>query len=180
MAESLDKEFCSQTRRVGESGDYRDYSRRRGTRWRYPDLNVSHMRPVVPLVLAAALVVAGCAARTESLAPGPVGCWESNRPTLGTFTLDYDEVTGEPRFSPNAWGDFPISNDWMPLSTEDSVRINYGYGGFSGETVRARVVGDSLVGVTLPFTDAVGGPSPKELGFVARRVACSIVDAGAI
>ena len=58
--------------------------------------------------------------------------------------------------------------------------FNYGYGGFSGETVRARVVGDSLVGVTLPFTDAVGGPPPEEVDFVARRVACSSVDAGSL
>ena len=143
------------------------------------DLKVSRMCRETVGLLAVALVLAACSARAE-VASGPVGCWQSNRPALGAFVLDYDEVTGEPRYSPDDWGDFPIRNEWHPLSTEDSIRINYGYGGFSGETVMARVLGDSLIGVSLPFTDAVTESSLNSVDFVALRVACSGLEAGSI
>jgi hypothetical protein len=132
------------------------------------------------LALLVTVTGMGCAGVQVPQNGGPVGCWTSNRPQLGSFELSYDPVSGERHFSPNDWGDLPVTNQWLPIEATDSIRINYGYGGFVGESVRAQVLADSLIGTSLPFTDEVGGSPPSPAEFKARRVECSRLTAGSV
>ena len=136
------------------------------------------MRPAIPLLVL--LLGAGCASGRVPPEKGPVGCWASNRPDFAKFELTFDTDSGEPVFRPNDWGDYPIESFWMPIEMSDSVRINYGYGGFSGETVRALVTADSMSGISLPFTDLVGGPPPRPVEFRAERVDCAGSGGGSV
>ena len=112
----------------------------------------------------------GCGAPSSSIPGEPEGCWASNRPSLDTFELAYDE-SGATLFRPERSGSLPI-NEWHVIGSTDSLRINYGYGGFAGETVRALLVTDSLIGTSVPFTDLVGGPPAPPMEFRAVRIDC--------
>ena len=127
------------------------------------------MRPYVTMGIVA--IGMGCGAPASVPSGEPKGCWASNRPSLDTFELAYDE-SGATVFRPDRWGRLPITNEWYVIELTDSVRIDYGYGGFAGETVRAVAVGDSLIGTSLPFTDLVGGPPPRATEFRAVRIDC--------
>lgn len=120
------------------------------------------------------LVPAGCSALATS-EPGLTafqGCWLSSlgRDTLTLF-LDANGLPGP--VYPTVPRESPIRFEWLLIEGTDSIRLNLGYGGFGGTTVRATLQGDSLVGSSLPFTDEVGGPEPQLESFSARRVTCS-------
>jgi hypothetical protein len=110
---------------------------------------------------------------TSGFAPleGAVGCWASNRPRLDTFRLTISPKTGESTFSPNFSGAVPTRTTWFRIRGTDSIRINWGYGGFDGETVRARLNQDLLKGVSQRFTDEADATfEPDE--FEAVKIEC--------
>lgn len=132
------------------------------------------IRSIATTSLAVMLGLVGCTFRSNHSPSSThvVGCWASNQMALDTFGLFLNEA-GEPgRFMPAPPTGTPIRHRWLRLESSDSIRINFGHGGFVGMTVQARLEADSLVGWTLPFTDEAGGPEPIRTQFVARRIEC--------
>lgn len=125
------------------------------------------------LSMAPILVGTACATgpANQGNLPDVLGCWTSSQIAGDTFGLLVD-ADGQPgRFLPLPPAGTPIQHRWLWIEGTDSIRINYGYGGFVGKTIRARVTGDSLIGWALPFTDEVGATPARE-PFIARRTEC--------
>ena len=101
-----------------------------------------------------------------------VGCWLSNRSDLDTFRLGVSSDDGRYEFFPAPLPGAPGHADWSPLPVADSLEILYGWGGFTGETIRAAVRGDSLVGIAQPFTDEADA-YPQPVAFLATRTECT-------
>jgi hypothetical protein len=134
----------------------------------------SHLHSRSPVVLVCAVALTACAGALSGRhgLERAAGCWVSNvrwPDTLGLF-LDAEGLPGTVLPPPPVPG--LIHNNWLLIDDSDSIRVNLGYGGFAGATIRARLEGDSLVGTSLPFTDEVGGLEPAPVRFVARRIVC--------
>lgn len=130
------------------------------------------LRSVVVLVSTVALTVcAGVMSGRQGL-ERVEGCWVSNLQSPDTFGLFLDAEGLPGAVLPPPPGRGPIHNEWLLIDESDSVRVNLGYGGFAGSTIRARLEGDSLIGTRIPFTDEVGGLEPTPTRFVARRIEC--------
>lgn len=99
------------------------------------------------------------------------GYWSGGRRLPDPFGLMLDDRGQPGRFMPPAHMR-PIEHSWHRVEGSDSIRINFGYGGFVGATVVARLEGNLLVGWALPFTDEISDGSPTRERFVARRAAC--------
>ena len=127
-----------------------------------------------------ACIVCALVGTASSCAPRPdlscssgtvVGCWSGGRRLPDPFGLLLDDRGQPGRFMPPAHMR-PIEHSWRLVEGSDSIRINFGYGGFIGATVVARLEGDSLVRWALPFTDEFSDGSPTREQFVARRAEC--------